>query len=302
MTIRVLIGYDGSPAASAAIDAGAHLFPHTGAWIAHLWTPPFASTSLRHRLGKGTTNLNDFVAALEREGRREADRLADTGVALARAAGWDAEPVVVRSYSGEGLQLAELAEEKDADVLLVGSRGLGGARAVLGSSSDLAVHYATRPVLVIPHPLLIDEYAALADGPVLVGYDASAGSKVALAAAAQMFPTRRLLQVTVDDGDVTDDPADSLPTGHTMVTELHLSGAHGPTGRAVAAALAGCARNHNAAMVVVGSRGRSALREILLGSVAMATLHHAHRPVLVIPPTTRETLQGIRPDDGASPR
>ena len=38
-----------------------------------------------------------------------------------------------------------------------------------------------------------------------------------------------------------------------------------------------------AAVLVVGSRGRSALREILLGSVAMAALHHSPRPVVVVP-------------------
>jgi nucleotide-binding universal stress UspA family protein len=51
----------------------------------------------------------------------------------------------------------------------------------------------------------------------------------------------------------------------------------------VAASLADYARRRAAAVLVVGSRGRSAMREILLGSVAMATLHHAYRPVLVIP-------------------
>jgi nucleotide-binding universal stress UspA family protein len=40
-------------------------------------------------------------------------------------------------------------------------------------------------------------------------------------------------------------------------------------------------------VIVVGSRGRSARREILLGSVAMATLHRAHRPVLVVPDLRR---------------
>ena len=66
---------------------------------------------------------------------------------------------------------------------------------------------------------------------------------------------------------------------------------HGPAGtpgRAVADALAGYASTRSAALVVVGSRGRSATRELLLGSVAMATLHHAHRPVLVVPQADAE--------------
>jgi nucleotide-binding universal stress UspA family protein len=40
-------------------------------------------------------------------------------------------------------------------------------------------------------------------------------------------------------------------------------------------------------VIVVGSRGRSALREIRLGSVAMATLHHSPCPVVVVPHRAR---------------
>jgi nucleotide-binding universal stress UspA family protein len=280
MQIRVLMGYDGSPAANAAIDVGAQLFPRARAWVAHLWTPPFASTSLRQRLWTGTSHVNEFVAAVEREGEREAERLAAVGVILARAAGWDAEPLVARSDAGEGLLLTELADKVDADVVLVGSRGLGGTRAILGSVSDMVVHYTRRPVLVVPHPLLIAEYAALAAGPVLVGHDGSAGARIALETAARLFPTRGLLQVTVDDGhaseDATPDP------GAAAATRLHVPGRHGPTARPVAGALAACARDRAAAVLAVGSRGRSAVQEILLGSVAMATLHHAYRPVLVV--------------------
>jgi len=289
MPSRVLIGFDGSPAVSAAIDAGAQLFPHAGAWVAHLWTPPFASTSLRQRLWTGASHLNEFVEAVEREGARDADRIAAMGVTLANAAGWDAEPLVVRGYGGEGLQLAELAEKVDADLVLVGSRGLGGAKAVLGSVSDMVVHYSSRPVLVIPQPLLTAEYAALASGPVLVGFDDSAGAQNALATAARLFPTRSLLSVTVDDGQdaeddrVADDDASPPKRGNVAVTRLRLPSPHGARGRGVASALAEYAREREAALLVVGSRGRSAVREIILGSVAMATLHHAYRPVLVVP-------------------
>ncbi|MBU8856370.1 MULTISPECIES: universal stress protein [unclassified Micromonospora] len=278
---QVLVGYDGSPAASAAIEAGALLFPGAHAWIGHLWTPPFASEELRKRLWTGTRNINVFVEAIEREGGREADRMTAVGVMLGCAAGWDAEPLVCRSYGGEGLRLAELADEKQADVLLLGSRGLGGARAVLGSVSDMAVHYSPRPVLVVPHPLLTDEYDALAAGPVVVGWDASAGSEAALAAARRLFPERETVLVAVD-GDEGDTPAPETVDGKP-VTTVRVRAAGGTPGRAVADALSAVAAERKASLVVVGSRGRTVVRKILLGSVAMATLHRAHRPVMVVP-------------------
>ncbi|WP_374757134.1 universal stress protein [Micromonospora chalcea] len=276
-----MVGYDGSPAASAAIEAGALLFPGAHAWIGHLWTPPFASEELRKRLWTGKRNINAFVEAIEREGGREADRLTSVGVMLARAAGWDAEPLVCRSYGGEGLRLAELADEKQTDVLLLGSRGLGGARAVLGSVSDMAVHYSPRPVLVVPHPLLTDEHDALAAGPVVVGWDASAGAEAALDSTRRLFPERNVVLVAVD-GDEGETPTPETAGGQ-QVTVVRVSAGRGAPGRAVADALSAVATEHRASAVVVGSRGRTAMRKILLGSVAMATLHRAHRPVMVVP-------------------
>jgi nucleotide-binding universal stress UspA family protein len=282
MAIQVLIGYDGSPAANAAINVGAQLFPQVHAWIAHLWTPPFGDVDLRERLWAITSGVNEFVEAIEREGEQEADRVAGTGVTLARAAGWDAEPLVLRSDTGEGLRIAELAEKVDAGAVMVGARGLGAARAVLGSVSDMVVHHSPRPVLVVPHPLLTADYAALSGGPVLVGFDGSDGAQVALATAMRLFPTRSVEPVTVDEGHSNDDANSQPPARDTEVIRLPSPGGHRPHGQAVAAALTACVRDRSAAVLVVGSRGRSAVREIL-GSVAMATLHHSYRPVMVVP-------------------
>jgi nucleotide-binding universal stress UspA family protein len=278
MPVRLLMGFDGSPAAIAAVGAGATLFPGAHAWICHLWTPPFASEAMRRRLWTGTRNANHFVEAIEREGEREAERLVAIGVTLARAAGWSAEPVIRRCYGGEGLELAQLAEKLDPDVLLVGSRGLGGARAVLGSVSDMVVHYTPRPVVVVPHPLLSTEYAALPSGPILVGWDGSAGARTAFAAAGRLFPTHDLVPILVSDGVL--DERDAPPPDRLR----RVDAGGGSSGRAVADALAATARTEGAALLVVGSRGRSAVREILLGSTAMATLHHVYRPVMVVPP------------------
>jgi nucleotide-binding universal stress UspA family protein len=278
---RVLVGYDGSPSASAAVEAGAALIPRAQVWIGHLWTPPFASEALRRRLWKGTAAVNAFVDAIEREGAAEANRLAAMGVTLAAAAGWQAEALVERTYGGEGLQFTQLAEKLRPDLVLVGSRGLGGAKAVLGSVSDMVVHYAARPVLVIPYPLLIAERVDAVDGPVIVGWDGSAGAQAALAAATRLFPER-----TVELASIDQDARHATGTGDREVTSLAAEGGHATAARAVAETLAVHARQRRAALVVVGSRGRSVVREALLGSVAVATLHHAHRPVMVVPHAT----------------
>ena len=43
------------------------------------------------------------------------------------------------------------------------------------------------------------------------------------------------------------------------------------------------AESDGAAMLVVGSRGRSGLASMVLGSTSHAVLHHAHCPVVVCP-------------------
>ena len=146
---RAMVGYDGSVPAGAAIEVGAALLPAGRAWITHLWAPPMADEALRRRLWKGAGGVNEFVEAIEREGAAEADRIAAMGVTLAQAAGWTAEPLVERTYGGDGLRFAELAAKFHPDLVLVGSRGLGGTKA-LGSVAMATLHHAHSPVLVVP--------------------------------------------------------------------------------------------------------------------------------------------------------
>jgi nucleotide-binding universal stress UspA family protein len=88
------------------------------------------------------------------------------------------------------------------------------------------------------------------------------------------------------------------PTGSEGVAELGAGRARaagmsaiadarvlGPTAGSteVGVALVAAAAAAGAAAVVVGSRGRSAVRELLMGSVAISVLHAARGPVLVLP-------------------
>lgn len=283
LSLRVLVGYDGSASAADAITAGAALFPTAAPTLAYLWLPPFASPELTARLRRRARNLNDLVESIEREGSAEAQRVVDAGLALARSAGWEAEGLIQRTYGGEGFQMSQLAEELDSDLVLVGSRGLGGTSAVLGSVADVIVHYSATPVLVVP-PLAAAERETLMAGPIVVGWDGSAGAQAALDAAATLFPRRELIAA-----EVRREGEQSLWTGAEggpVATAVRLrldSGVGVGVGRAIAQQLDACATERGAAAIVVGSRGRSVVRELLLGSVAKATLHNVRRPVVVVP-------------------
>jgi nucleotide-binding universal stress UspA family protein len=76
------------------------------------------------------------------------------GAELARAAGWEAEPLVVETHESVADAIVELAEERRARAVVVGSRGLSGVRSMLlGSVSRAVADSAHRPVLVIPPPV-----------------------------------------------------------------------------------------------------------------------------------------------------
>jgi nucleotide-binding universal stress UspA family protein len=294
---HLLVGFDGSPSAARAIEIGARLLPGRVAQIVHLWALPYSSAELRARLSRRAATVDELVALLEREGTAQAERVAADGVALAAAAGWEAEPMVRRSIGGEGFKLADMAEELEPQAIVVGSRGLTGVRAALGSVSDIAVHASPVPVLVVPQLVLIEERDAATAGPVLIGHDGSAGAERALATASALFPDRELIVATVSpDGTDDLDGAEHAPgrtDGRRVVVLAPAGVIH--SSRAVCDALARQAAADGAGLIVVGSRGRSAFREILLGSVAIAVLHHAGRPVLVVPDPARHDGRGDSP-------
>jgi nucleotide-binding universal stress UspA family protein len=83
--------------------------------------------------------------------RREAEDLIERSIAKVAddVAGVDIERRVVEGTVSEVL----LERAKDADLLVVGSRGLGGfAGLLLGSVSQQCVIHTTRPTVVVPSP------------------------------------------------------------------------------------------------------------------------------------------------------
>jgi nucleotide-binding universal stress UspA family protein len=144
-----LFAYDGSPHARAAIEKGAALLRSGPAVVATAWTPfedmaPAALLALPGDIVRGA------VEDLDGASRETAEELAAEGAELTRAAGLDATPRAVRSPGPFFAALLETADELDASVIVIGSRGRSTlAATVLGSVSTGVLHHTDRPVLVV---------------------------------------------------------------------------------------------------------------------------------------------------------
>jgi len=285
---RLLVGYDGSLAAASAALWAVHVVGAARIDVLHLWQPPYDSPALRAQLRETSATAAQLDQALESEGAAQARWVARLGADIVRSGGREATPLTRRTCGGDGYHLAEAAEESGADLLVVGTTGTGRSRGPLGSTSDLLVHVTAVPVLVVPWPLTAARRDAAATGPVLVADDSTTGARHALHAVRRLLPGRTILRAeVVSPGPVPRElqnpqktdvlPVEAPPLG---VERLRLTG-HGVHGTATA--LHRAAEDHGASVLVVGSRGRSALREVLLGSTALALLHQARRPVLVVP-------------------
>jgi nucleotide-binding universal stress UspA family protein len=137
---KILIALDGSETSSAALDAGLELAEDEGAEVI------FAHVA----------SLLDFVPARNGDEHAPPDRFPTAdwdpvlceAMKLAESRGVTALPELLVGYPAK--QLIRLASEAEADLIVIGSRGLGRVKsAILGSTSRGVLAGADRPVLVV---------------------------------------------------------------------------------------------------------------------------------------------------------
>jgi nucleotide-binding universal stress UspA family protein len=137
---RLLLCYDGSAAARAALGAAAALYPHAQATVltVHEGSPAVAWVTLP------TEPILEEARRIGDEHETWAREIAAEGAELARAAGLDAQPLVLAG-SSPWRALRDAARDADADVLVCGMRGEGPLeRSLLGSTASSLVHHADR--------------------------------------------------------------------------------------------------------------------------------------------------------------
>ena len=140
----ILICYDGSESARHAIDAAASLFGPRRAIVLDIGPPLTTAESL--------ATLSPMVggATFEELNEEEALRSARVGAELAEHAGFTAEArAQVDAPTWEGI--VDVADDVDASVIVIGSRGLDKVHELFeGSVSHDVAEHAGRPVLIVP--------------------------------------------------------------------------------------------------------------------------------------------------------
>jgi len=279
--MRTLVAYDGSDSAKRALELAAQVFGPAGSIaIAHVVQP----------LGEP-----DFAGSPEVEDPEQEELLAEARAAVARTG---TPAVTLRRRGDPAAELIAAGAELDADLIVVGSRGRGAvASALLGSVSAALAGGAHSPVLVV------GPAATFGHGPIVAGIDGSEFSldaaRIALALDRRLERGFRLVHAytvrpipgvsVVPDAraelaQVDEQKAEELLAG--VARELGIPEEETQTVRdgSEPSALVVLARDLDAALIVVGSRGLGAVRAAVLGSFSTSVLAEASCPVVVVPP------------------
>ena len=126
-------------------------------------------------------------------------------------------------------------------------------------------------------------HASSAAGPLLLCYDGSEDAKHAIERAGELFAGRQALVVTVHQPTPADSRVADEGVRIAQVAGLDAEPVTIGSTDPVWETIVGVADRHDAATIVMGSRGLTGLRSMLLGSVSNAVVRHADRPMLVIP-------------------
>lgn len=147
----VLIAFDGSEVSRAAVRHAAELFVGRPAVVATVWEPGLAAAVLPGTMGAMTLPADPAtIQEVDRVQGERAATVAAEGAELARSVGFDAQPQPVPDQGDVADTLMELARERGAAVVVVGSHGISGLRnRLLGSVSRKLVEHCDRPVLVV---------------------------------------------------------------------------------------------------------------------------------------------------------
>ena len=284
--MRIVLAYDGSRGAETAVQLLASLH-----WEADTRVRAVTVLPPRRPL-LGRAGGVEGLGAVNRTAEATVVRDLRAAVATLASAGLAGDRRLPRGRPAQAIVTA--ARRFRADLVVAGSRGRGAlASMLLGSVAAELVDASHRPVLIARAPSL---------GTTVLATD---GSRTAIAAEEFLIRSglaHSVVVVYVDDvgrrwpselasEDAVRQRLDyEMATAATTLRRLNDAGVVGelerrsgdPAGEIIAAA-----QERRANLIVVGTRGHTGIKRLVLGSVARNVLHSSPTSVLVVPPRTR---------------
>ena len=267
----IVVGTDGSDTASRAVEKAARLAGHVGGRVVLV-------------TASAPIGMTDDVAEQVLSYAREA----------VRRHGVEAETVLREGPAAE--VVTAVADEVDADLIAVGNVGMGKARRIrLGGVAEHVAVRSPADVLVV----YTKEERPAADRPyhgIVVGND---GSSTAAEATRKAFDLGMVFGVGVTVVYVAGDPIvgaivlerakASKPRALGVKTEL-VEGEPAPR-------IVEVAGSREADLIVVGNKGLTGARRMLIGSVPSQVAHAARTDVLIAK-TVERTIDDLAPGHG----
>jgi nucleotide-binding universal stress UspA family protein len=137
----ILLATDGSPTAAAATRTAVEYAKKLDAQllIVSIWDVRYEPIGVAY---------GPIIPDVDHVGRAQAQQVVQHAASTARSAGVDVEVLVRRGTPVE--QICSVADEYDAQLIVVGSHGWGPfKRALFGRVSTGVLHHAKQPVLVV---------------------------------------------------------------------------------------------------------------------------------------------------------
>ncbi len=298
---KILLATDGSEDAALATRTAIDLCNKTDSEL-HVVTVARAEYHPGYEIPESGDLLSEVYRSLE----QEAQELLDGQVRKIEEVGGTVAKAYFRSGRRDW-EIVALADEIDAGLIVMGSRGLGGVRrALMGSVSDSVVRHAHCPVLVVRGERREEEEAASTfPTKILLATDGSEEASLAARTAADIAAkTESELHIVHARGvPVYIDPGSEVPRAAPGAAEetvrREAQGVLDAQAEQIEAAGGKVARTYirlgrpieeiviladeiGAGLVMMGSRGLGRIRRLLLGSVSDGVVRHAHCPVMVV--------------------
>ena len=147
---NILVPFDGSASADAALEEAARYAKEDPGCALHVLQISDIEHQVIERLDSlyGAAVPVGMREAFE-DAQNEAQRKLERDVRLATRGLMNEIHVEVQSETTIGVQIVAYAAAHNIDLIIMGSRGLGGLRGILGSVSSFVLKEAKVPVLVV---------------------------------------------------------------------------------------------------------------------------------------------------------